>query len=302
MHRIRFGDLTLVIIIGVFWGLNWPAVKFILAEVPPWSLRATGLSCGAILLAALAIYAGQSLRPARAERFPLIIAGLLSVLGFNVFTAFGQLHTQTSTAVIIAFTMPMWTVVLSILFLGESLTWRRAGALFVGLSGMSLLGVDDLSGFVAQPLGPLYMLGAAISWAAGTVVLKSRTWSIKPIAQATWMLGVSAPLAILAGFMTEYEGQIDLPSPAVMMTMVYHILFPMVICYAAWSALVGRLPASVSAMGTLLVPVVGLISATVLLGDALSWQKIAALACVLVSIALTFSRSNDNPDLDVMKD
>ena len=281
-----------MIIIGVFWGLNWPAVKFILTEIPPWSLRATGLSFGAILLAALAIYFRQSLRPARAELFPLVIAGLLSVLGFNVFTAFGQLHTQTSTAVIIAFTMPMWTAVLSVLFLGESLTGRRIAALAVGLSGMLLLAVDDFSGFVAQPLGPLYMLGAAISWAAGTVVLKSRTWSIKPIAQATWMLGVSAPLAILAGFLTEYEGQIELPSPTVMMTMAYHILFPMVICYAAWSALVGRLPASVSAMGTLLVPVVGLISATLLLGDELSWQKIAALICVLLSIGLSFAKSN----------
>jgi drug/metabolite transporter (DMT)-like permease len=298
LHRIRFGDLTLVIIIGVFWGLNWPAVKFILTEIPPWSLRATGLSCGAILLAALAIYSGQSLRPARAERFPLIIAGLLSVLGFNVLTAFGQLHTQTSTAVIIAFTMPMWTAVLSIFFLGESLTWRRAAALVVGLSGMLLLVVDDLSGFIAQPLGPLYMLGAALSWAAGTVVLKSRTWSIKPIAQATWMLGVSAPLAILAGVLTEYEGQIGLPSTGVMVTMVYHILFPMVICYAAWSALVGRLPASVSAMGTLLVPVVGLTSATVLLGDALSWQKIAALTCVLLSIGLSFAKSNGRQNID----
>ncbi|MBT4016397.1 MAG: DMT family transporter [Alphaproteobacteria bacterium] len=301
MHRIRFGDLTLVIIIGVFWGLNWPAVKFILSEIPPWSLRATGLSCGAILLAALAIYMGQSLRPARAERLPLVIAGLLSVLGFNILTAFGQLHTQTSTAVIIAFTMPMWTAVLSIFFLGERLTWRRASALAVGLAGLALLVSGDLSGFVSQPMGPLYMLGAAVSWAAGTVVLKSRTWSIKPIAQAAWMLGVSAPLAILAGFLTEYDGLPDLPSPAVLITMVYHILFPMVICYAAWSALVGRLPASVSAMGTLLVPVVGLTSATVLLGDALSWQKIVALTCVLLSIGLSFAKSNSPQNIDEKK-
>jgi len=289
LHRIGFGDITLVILIGVFWGLNWPAVKFILGEVPPWSLRAVGLSSGAVLLTALALFFRQSLRPASAERLPLLMAGLLSVLGFNVFTAFGQLHTQTSTAAIIAFTMPMWAAAFSALFLRETLTQRRIGSLVVGMLGLTMLVSEDVAGFYSRPLGPVFMLGAAISWAAGTVVLKSRIWSIKPIAQAAWMLGVSAPVAILASLLFEFGGHLQIPSLAVIAAMGYHILFPMVICYVAWSILVGRLPASVAAMGTLLVPIVGVTSAAVLLGDALSWQKLSALALVLLSIGLTFT-------------
>ncbi len=275
--------------IGVFWGLNWPAVKFILGEVPPWSLRAVGLSSGAVLLAALALYFKQSLRPVKAERLPLLMAGLLSVLGFNVFTAFGQLHTQTSTAAIIAFTMPMWAAAFSALFLRERLTPRRIGSLVVGMLGLTLLVSEDVPGFLARPLGPVFMLCAAVSWAAGTVVLKSRIWSIKPVAQAAWMLGVSAPMAILAGLAFEYDGHAQIPSLAVIAVLGYHILFPMVICYVAWSILVGRLPASVAAMGTLLVPIVGVASAAAILGDALSWQKLCALALVLFSIGLTFA-------------
>jgi drug/metabolite transporter (DMT)-like permease len=221
-----------------------------------------------------------------------VLAGLLSVLGFNVLTAFGQLHTQTSTAAIIAFTMPMWAAILSTLFLHERLTPRRLGSLLLGLSGLVLLASEDLAGIVARPLGPLFMLGAAVSWAAGTVVLKSRVWSIRPIAQASWMLGVSAPVAIFAGVMTEYSGQVVIPSTAVIMTFAYHILFPMVICYAAWSILVARLPASVASMGTLLVPIVGVASSALILGDELSWQKTGALALVLLSITLTFATTN----------
>jgi drug/metabolite transporter (DMT)-like permease len=288
--RIKLGDFTIVIMIGLFWGLNWPAVKFILSEIPPWSLRAIGMLCGAILLTLLAVYFKQSLRPTKAEWLPLLLAGLLSVLGFNVFTAFGQLHTQTSTAAIIAFTMPMWAAVFSIPFLREQMTSRRLGSLAVGMLGLALLVSEDVSSFLSQPIGPLFMLGAAISWAAGTVVLKSRVWSIKPIAQAAWMLGVSAPPAIIAGILFEYEGGLAMPSMAVITTMIYHILFPMVLCYAAWSLLVARLPASVAAMGTLLVPIVGVGSAAVFLGDALSWQKLGALALVLLSIVLTFAQ------------
>ncbi len=274
--------------IGLFWGLNWPAVKFILGEVPPWSLRAIGMACGAVLLAGLAVYFRQSLRPGRAELLPLLFAGLLSVFGFNMFTAFGQLHTQTSTAAIIAFTMPMWAAGFSILFLRERLTRRRFASLIVGILGLLLLVSEDLADFLDHPLGPLLMLGSAISWAAGTVLLKSRTWSIKPIAQAAWMLGVSGPPAIVAALLVEIDGPIGLPSLSVLVVLAYHIVFPMVICYAAWSLLVARLPASVAAMGTLLVPIVGVASAAVILGDPLSWQKLSALALVLLSIGLTF--------------
>lgn len=286
----RFGGIALVILIGLFWGLNWPAVKYILGEIPPWTLRAVGMSSGAVLLALLAIMLKQSLRLPRAERARLIVAGLLSILGFNVLTAFGQLHTQTSTAAIIAFTMPMWAAALSVLFLGERLNARRLGSLVLGMLGLALLVFEDVAGFIDRPLGPLFMLGAAISWAAGTVALKSRLWSIKPVAQAAWMLAVSSPPAILAAAAFEELGTFALPSAAVLAILAYHILFPMVICYVAWSIMVARLPASVAAMGTLLVPVVGVFSAALVLGDALSWQKLAALSLVLLSIVLTFAK------------
>jgi len=79
-----------------------------------------------------------------------------------------------------------------------------------------------------------------------------------------------------------------MPSYSVIATMAYHILLPMVFCYAAWSFLVARLPASVAAMGTLVVPIVGVASAAAILGDVLSWQKLGALALVVISIGLTF--------------
>jgi drug/metabolite transporter (DMT)-like permease len=298
LSRIRFGDITLVIMIGIFWGVNWPAVKFLLSEIPPWSLRAIGMSCGAVLLAGLATGLKQPLRPAKAELLPMIGAGLLTVMGFNVFAALGQVHSLSSTAVIIAFTMPMWTAVFSVAFLREHMTPRRLGSLVVGMSGLLLLISEDANGFLARPEGPLLMLGAAISWAAGTVVLKSRVWSIKPIAQAAWMMAVSAPPTIVVALLTEYDGHLGVPSTAVIATLAYHLLFPMVLCYAVWTVLVGRLPASVASMSTLLVPIVGVISAALLLGDVLSWQKVAALALVLVSIGLTFARLDGRKKAD----
>ena len=290
MSGRRYGHVLLVLVIGAFWGLNWPAVKTILGEIPPWTLRALGFTLGAALLAGIARVCGQPLLPPRSERWPLAAAGLLTVFGFNVLTAFGQLHTETSRAAIIAFTMPMWAAALSVPFLGERMTPNRVASLALGMLGLAALLQADLAGLLADPVGPLCMLAAAVSWAAGTVALKRREWSVRPVARAAWMVGCSAPPAIAAAFVAESPAAIPWPSTTVLLVLAYHVVFPMVVCHAAWVSLVGGLPASVAAIGTLLIPVVGVFSAVALLGDPLTAAKLAALALVLASIALTFAR------------
>ncbi|MEM9356017.1 MAG: DMT family transporter [Pseudomonadota bacterium] len=290
MNRILTIEFALVIALGVFWGLNWPSVKVLLTELPPWTLRSFGLGFGTIGLAALAMAMGQSLLPRREELMQLIIAGLLSILGFNILTAFGQLLTETSSAVIVAFTMPMWAALFSVMFLGEAFSKERGLALLVGMTGLGVLVYGDLAKFMTSPAGPLFMLGAALSWAAGTVVLKARDWSIGPIARATWMVGVSVPPTVLGAFLVETPMTQPALSWPIFWVLVYHIVFPMVVCHAVWVSLVGRLPASVAAIGSLLIPVVGVASSIVLLGDVATLSKLFALALVLVSVALTFAK------------
>ena len=77
------------------------------------------------------------------------------------------------------------------------------------------------------------------------------------------------------------------PSVPVFATLLYHAVGPMVICYALWTVLVGRLSATVAAIAALLAPVVGVASAILLLGDAVTWQKVLSLTLILASIFLT---------------
>ncbi len=300
MARVVSLEFALVIALGVFWGLNWPTVKVLLAIIPPFTLRAIGLTLGAVGLAVLAVAMRQSLAPARADLFPLAVAGILSILGFNVMAAFGQLMTETSSAVIVAFTMPMWAALFSVLYLGETLTPNRVLSLAIGMAGLAVLVHGDVAAFVARPAGPLCMLAAALSWAAGTVALKARRWSISPIARAAWLVGLSAPFAILAAILFEdWQTASDL-TPSLGLVLAYHVVFPMIVCHAVWVSLVSRLPAYVAAIGSLLIPVVGVASAALFLGDRLTGSKLLALTLVLASVALTFwpagasSRADDD--------
>ena len=77
------------------------------------------------------------------------------------------------------------------------------------------------------------------------------------------------------------------PSLPVLLTLAYHVLGPMVVCYLLWTVLLGRLPATVAAISTLTAPVVGVLSAVVLLGEPLTWQILVSLTMIVASIAMT---------------
>ena len=295
MNQTKGAPVLAVVLIGLLWGLNWPAVKYLLTEMPPLTIRAIAFPSAALILAIVAKVAGQKLRPAPGEIGPIVMTGLLVVFGFNVLTTLGQMLTETSKAVIIAYTMPGLTAVFAAIFLREKLGGRQLLAVGLGMAGLGVLASKDVQSLLADPLGPAIMLAAATSWALGNVALKAHQWSLQPLALTVWFFVVSGILCGGLAIIVEPAWHQSWPSTFALLTLGYHILGPMVICYALWTAIVGRLPASVAAITALLAPVVGVSSAVILLGDPVSWQKVVALVLVLASIILVLLPRRDIP-------
>ena len=289
--RADGGTLLTVGLIGLLWGLNWPAVKFLLTAVPPLTIRAVALTSAAIVLAIIARALGHRLLPPLRELPWMAVTGLLSIFCFNVLVTFGQALTETSKAAIIAYTMPAMTAVLSALLLGERLSGRRLAALGLGMGGIAVLALENLAALLAAPLGPLIMLGSALAWALGTVALKAGRFTLAPMPLTVWFLGMSgvACWPLVLAFEASWWQAPALSRP-ILAVWAWHAMLPMVVCYALWTSLVSRVPASLAAIATLLAPFVGVSSAILLLGDPLTWQKALALALVLGSIALGFLR------------
>ena len=191
MKNASASTLIAVGLIGLLWGLNWPTVKTLLSEIPPFTIRAVSLTIAGTVLGVVVCIRGDRMLPPRDEVIPLLLAGLLTVFGFNVLVTWGQLMTETSKAAIIAYIMPALTAVFSVVFLSERLGPNRLLALAIGMAGIAVMASENLSDLIDHPVGPLIMVGSAISWALGIVASKARSWTLGPAAQAVWFLGAS---------------------------------------------------------------------------------------------------------------
>lgn len=272
---------------ALFWGLNWPIVKILLDGAGPWSLRSFGLSLGYLLLAATALVSGQSLAIPRQHWVRLVVAGLLNVVGFNICSVFAQITLPASRAVILTYTMPLWSVVFARLMLGERIDALRAGALALGACGIVLLTRPFWPQFATLdvPVGFMYVMGAAICWAAGTVYSKARPVAATPIAITAWQIFIGACVAT-AGLYFFETPRLDLDRPEIALTFAYHVIFPQAAAYALWFGMIARVPASTAAIGTLLVPVFGVLGAVILIGERPTPLDMVGFAIILSAVLL----------------
>ena len=272
---------------AAFWGLNWPAVKVLLEGAGPWTLRAAGLTLGGLLLMATTLAAGQSLAVPRKFWGPLLVAGFLNVVCFNLLAVFAQLTMPASRAVILTYTMPLWSVVFARLMLGEPIDRLRWQALALGAIGIGLLSLPFLAEAAAGklPTGLSFVLGAAITWAAGTVYTKRAQIPGGPLALTTWQIGLGAAVASVGMALFEAP-RLELWRPEIAATFGYHVIFPQAAAYALWFGLLSRVPASTLALGTLLVPVFGVVGAVLLIGERPSAVDLGGFALILLAVVL----------------
>ncbi len=285
----------MLLTVGFLWGLNWPAVKYMMTELPVFTIRAIAFPSAAILLLIIALWKKQSLWPPAGERIPLFLAAFFLVFAFNMLTSLGQSLTQASQAAIIAYTMPAITAVLSVVVLKEQMSVRILIAIVLSLCGLLILVWKDLGTLVDSPAGSLTMLAAAVCWACGNIALKLRHWVLEPAARAAWFFAISTVLSWPIVWVLESPLPLPMPGAGVQLTLLFHVICPMVLCYLLWTTLLTRIPASLAAIAILTAPVVGVLSALVFLQEPLTWQKTISLALIVTSIVVTFARPAVKP-------
>ena len=296
---LPFLGFVLLIALSLFWGLNWPGMKIALGELPVWWFRSMSVSAGAFGLLIIAFVSSGSIRLAKPEIKPLLICAVFNILGWHLFTGYGVSLMPAGRASIIAFTMPVWAALLGSFVLGERITRYKITGLAFGVTGLAVLIGPDLIVLKVAPFGALFMLTAAISWAIGTVLFKKYEWTSPVASLVGWQLFIGAVVITPGAILLEPVPDLTQLSDRAVIALAYLFILPMIFCQWAYFKVVRIFPASVAAIGTLAVPIIGVYSSALILGEPVGWTEFLAMALIcgaLVSVlvipALRKNRQN----------
>ena len=153
---------------------------------------------------------------------------------------------------------------------------------FVGVA--VLIGGRPITASLAQWPGILCVLCAAVFWALGTVMAKRLPLRMPSAVGTAWQILVGTiPLTIVGLVLERFDGS---RVTGFGWTALGYTVASVGLGYVTWFAALRRLPASTAAVGTLLIPVIGVFSAALLLSEPLGVRQLAALALTLSGIAL----------------
>jgi drug/metabolite transporter (DMT)-like permease len=282
----RFGIYALIASVTILWGLNWPAMKIAVTQMSPWFFRVVCVLAAGATLILISRLRGERVMLPPERILPLAAVAFVSVTAWHMLTAFGLLYMGSGRASIVAFTMPVWASILGVLFLGERLSLRHILGLVFGMAGMAILMGQDLAELGRAPIGLLLMLGAAMVWGIGTIGTKAFDWGVGVIALSGWQLLVGGIPIVAAWAILEGEADLSRVDLTGFLALLYVVFVALVFCFTAFLQLVRVLPASVAAISTLAIPVVGVASSAWLLGEQVGLAELSALVLVLAAMTL----------------
>jgi drug/metabolite transporter (DMT)-like permease len=284
VNRLSRRDLLLLAALTVAWGLNWPAMKVGVAELPPMLFRTLVLGGGVTVLFFFMRATGVPLTVPRRDWALLLWLALPNVIVWHVLSVLALRMLPSGRAAILGYTMPVWAVIIGLLLYGERPRRAHWWGVAAALAGTLLLLSSEFTQLAGSPLGTGLMLLAAAAWGWGTHLMRRHLTQLPTLTLGFWMLASAIPVVLAATLLFE-RPQWRLPVPIEWASITYNIFIAIAFCHIVWFKLARALPPAASGLSVMLIPVLGVFSGMWLLGEQPHWQDYAALGLILVALA-----------------
>jgi drug/metabolite transporter (DMT)-like permease len=152
-----------------------------------------------------------------------------------------------------------------------------------------LLGADGFAFTEGKWIGIALALSCAILFALGNV-LNREALPMPPLVVVAWQVGLGCAVMLVLGVAFEHPNVAAI-TPQGIACFVYMTLVPMGLCYLTWFETLRRLPPTSASTGMLLVPVIGVVSAAFILGEALGLREVAAMVLTLGGVTLALQKA-----------
>ncbi|MFC4818976.1 DMT family transporter [Dokdonella ginsengisoli] len=287
----RRGALLVLLLPILVWSYNWIVMKQVLAWIGPFDFSALRFAIGVLVLIALMLVRGESLRPPPLGQVVLI--GLAQTAGFQALVQWALVDGAAGRTALLAYTMPFWVVPLAWWLLADRPGPRQWFSLAVAALGLIFV-LEPWRGLGGAGSAAL-AIGGGLCWALGTVLSKRlfQRGGISALSLTTWQMAVGALALVLLALFTHERPIVW--SNELVGALAYNAVLASGVAWLLWSWVVERLPANVVGLSSLAVPIAGIAFAWVMLGERPSpaeWIGIALIAAALAIVNLRRPRAS----------
>jgi drug/metabolite transporter (DMT)-like permease len=293
----RRGAFLLLGAIIVIWGINWPIMKVGLGSIPPFWFGGLRLLLGSACLFLLSAARGRLALPARGDWPVIASVGLMQMAGFLAFVNLGLLHVSAGRSAVLCYTTPLWVAPGAALLLGETLNKRKLAGLALGLAGLLILFEPGSFDWSNRPvlLGNAFLLVGALLWSFAILHIRGHRWQGSALDLAPWQQ-LTGALPLLAIALATEGGPTAIDwNLSSLLVLAYN--GPIASGFAYWAAVAvtRRLPALTSSLAFLAVPVMGLASSAVALGERPSPALLVGFLLILIGLVLVEMKGRKQP-------
>lgn len=283
LYRLGIGATVLI------WGINFPVLKFALAEMPPVVLNAIRMTVSVMLLGGIYLYR-RGTRPEldpiavlRANAWKVIGLGVTGHVIYQLGFIYGIDQTSSGNAALIMAFAPFWTALL-----GQAAGTERIGAAaWAGLmatvvgTGVVVAAGQTVGGGASTLRGDLIMVGASVGWGAYVGLSKPLLEDLSSLGLTVLTMSVAPP--VFWGLAAPQLGSVAWTALGwkVWGAIVFSGAGSVGLAYVVWNASIKRVGASfTSALGNL-VPLVALAGGYLLIDEPILWSQIAGGALIV---------------------
>lgn len=280
-------DMLLALCVVVAWGVNFVVIKLGLQGMPPFLLAGLRFA----LVAFPAIFFVR--RPAIPLRW-LVVYGITISFGQFAFLFLAiKLGMPAGLASLVLQAQAFFTILLGALLLAEKLRWNHIAGIIIATLGMFMLATAGMKGQATAGITLTTMmltLAAALSWGLGNITNKiiMRNRKVPIMSLVIWSALVPIGPFFTCAFLFEGKEAIVFSllhiTLQTVLALIYLAFVATIVGYAIWGNLLSRYETWRVAPLSLLVPVVGILSAALFLNETLSAQQMLGASVIIVGL------------------
>lgn len=280
-------EIVLLVVLAGLWSSSFTFIKIAVETVPPLSVAAGRLLLGSVIFLAVLRLRGLSLPGDWSIRGRFLLIGLFAnALPFSLI-GWGEQTIDSGLAAILMAVMPLTTLLLAHFFTtDEKLNAPRVAGMLLGFTGVAILiGPAALQGLGDQALRQAAVAGGAVCYAIATIMAKRLPPMPDTVKAACMVIGATVLMAPVT-LLVDRPWTLSPPLEA-LGSIVYLGIFPTALAALVFFTLLRRAGANFVALNNYLIPSLGVTWGVLFLGEALSFQSLAALAIILSGIAVS---------------